>query len=55
LEFVDAGLLDVESDDRDAFAKFDGQRQANITETDNADAGIRSNQGEPRLTPTNRQ
>ncbi len=40
LEFVDAALLDVEAGDRIFLAEFDRQRQADIAEADDGDAGI---------------
>lgn len=40
LEFVDAALLDVEAGNRRFLAKFDGQRQTNVAETDDGDAGV---------------
>ena len=38
LGFVDACLFDIEADDRDAVGEFDGKRQTNIAEADDADA-----------------
>jgi len=37
VEFADAILFDIEADDREALAEFDGERQADVAQADDAD------------------